>query len=196
MEWIKSVDTALFLWLNGLRSGAADVFFFHVSQKLTWIPLYLLILALIIKRFGLRGLYFLLFVVLLVSLSDQSSVWFKNTFMRFRPCHEPALEGLVQTLRGRCGGLYGFVSSHAANTAALATVVSLVLGNSFRWMVPLMTAVALLNGYSRIYLGVHYPGDVLGGFLLGMLIGWLVFRLWKYFVSIRILWPVSPQGKA
>jgi len=180
-------DKKLFLFLNGLNSGFFDVVMYYISYKYTWIPLYAVILLLVFKRYRWRGLYFLLFVALLVFLSDRSSVFIKETFLRPRPCHEPSLEGLVHIVKGKCGGRYGFVSSHAANTFAMATFVSGVLGRRFRFIMPVMFIYATLNAYSRIYLGVHYPADVIFGSLLGAGIGYALLFLW-----VKIVLPVNP----
>lgn len=101
--------------------------------------------------------------------------------MRLRPCHNPELANLVHTINGACGGQYGFVSSHAANTFALAVFVVLVLKKHFKWMFCFMLVWATIVSYSRIYVGVHYPGDVLGGALLGSTIGFLIWKTLVYF---------------
>ncbi|MDX9941604.1 MAG: phosphatase PAP2 family protein [Bacteroidales bacterium] len=183
LDFLLDLDKQLFLALNGLNNGFFDQVMYYISEKVTWIPLYALLLFLIFKRFRWRGLVVLLLVVVLVTLSDQLSVLMKNSFLRLRPCHEPALEGLVHIVRGHCGGRYGFVSSHAANTFALATFMTFLLGDRFQWVLPLMFAYAGLNAYSRIYLGVHYPGDVIFGALLGVFIGLLVWWLWDIFLG-------------
>jgi undecaprenyl-diphosphatase len=184
LEFFLDIDQQLFLFLNGLNCASLDWLMFHISEKVTWIPLYVFILFIVIKKYTWKGLFFLLFIALLVFLSDQGSVMMKNTFMRLRPCHEPSLEGLVHMVHGKCGGRYGFVSSHAANTFALAALVIMVFKDSHRYMIPVMLGYAFLNGYSRIYLGVHYPGDVIFGALLGGGIGLAVYLLWKKFVAM------------
>lgn len=118
----------------------------------------------------------LLFVAVLITLSDQISVHaFKNVFERLRPCHTPDLIFVVHTVE-KCGGQFGFVSSHAANSFALAFFISGLLRKSYRWVPYLMYGWATLTIYSRVYLGVHFPGDVLGGAILGMFIGWVVLK--------------------
>jgi undecaprenyl-diphosphatase len=102
---------------------------------------------------------------------------FKDTFQRLRPCHEPVLEGLVHIVKGKCGGMYGFVSSHAAN-CFYATVISGLFVRK-KWFSISMICWAALISYSRIYLGVHYPGDVICGATFGALVGWGVFILYE-----------------
>lgn len=151
-----------------------------ISERFSWVPLYVVLAVLMILKFKWRLLILAPFVTLLVISSDQISVHlFKDVFMRLRPCHNPLIADLVHTVNNHCGGQYGFVSSHAANTFALACFVGLVLKNHFKWMLPFMLSWAAIVSYSRIYLGVHYPGDILGGALLGTLIGVLIFKaLW------------------
>lgn len=181
---LLELDKQLFLFLNGLHNDFFDWLMHYISYKYTWVPLYALLLGLVIYRFRWKALLFIFFATLLVFLSDQSSVFIKNSFMRFRPCHEPELEGLVHIVRGKCGGRYGFVSSHAANTFAVAVFVIGLLKERYRFVVPVMLLYAILNGYSRIYLGVHYPGDVIFGALLGTGIGYMVLFFWQKTLQI------------
>jgi undecaprenyl-diphosphatase len=180
IEWLIELDRELFLFLNGLHTAWLDPVMYHISQKLTWLPLYALLLFMVWRRSGWKGLlYFAVLVGILVLLTDQGSVFLKKSVMRPRPCHEPALQGLVHLVRDHCGGRFGFVSSHAANTFGLAVYAIGVLRNRFPVMTPVMLAYATLNAYSRIYLGVHYPGDVLFGALLGAVAGWGVLLVWR-----------------
>ena len=150
-----------------------------VSGKTTWWPFYLALLAYLVWSRRLQVIPIILFIVLCITLADQSSVHlFKEVFERLRPCREPALEGLVHMVNGKCGGLYGFVSSHAANTFGLAMLLLLIVKK--QWFTVLMLVWATLVSYSRIYLGVHYPGDIVGGAMLGMLCGYLVFLLFRW----------------
>ncbi|NJK94870.1 MAG: phosphatase PAP2 family protein, partial [Bacteroidales bacterium] len=114
----------------------------------------------------------LLIIALMVIATDQVSVFIKDTVQRLRPCHDMAIQSLVHTVHG-CGGKFGFVSSHAANSFGVAMFFTMFF--SHRWVGVMLMIWALIVSYSRIYLGVHYPGDVLGGALLGMIIGALFF---------------------
>ena len=150
-----------------------------ISGKLIWVPLYIAILFYLAKKYK-RGFWLIaVFIALAITLSDQISVQlFKNLFCRLRPCHEPLLDGLVHLVNGKCGGQYGFVSSHAANSFNIAVFTSLLIRK--RWYAIAMVFWALIIGYSRIYLGVHYPGDVICGSLLGIIIGYSVYKLYIY----------------
>jgi undecaprenyl-diphosphatase len=119
-----------------------------------------------------------IFIVLAITLADQISVkCFKFVFERLRPSHNPEIKNQVNILNGYRGGQFGFVSSHAANTFALAAFTTRLFRNRyFAWFIFIWAAVV---SYSRIYLGVHYPLDILGGAILGMILGYLVFYLYK-----------------
>jgi undecaprenyl-diphosphatase len=178
ISWLSEIDTKLFLFLNGINSPFWDVIMFRFSGNLVWIPIYALILFLLYKKFGIKGFWFLLGAALVIIIADQGSVHlFKNVFQRLRPCHNPDLSQVVHIVN-RCGGKFGFVSSHAANTFGIAMLMHLAIRKT--WFSSLVFAWAGIVAYSRIYLGVHYPGDVIGGALFGVACGWLVFILLKY----------------
>ncbi len=177
LEFLNEIDTLLFLFLNGIRSEFWDVIMWHISGKKEWIPLYLLISGWMIFRLRIKFLYMIPFIVLLVLLSDQISDSLKDNLQRYRPSHDPEIRDIVNLVRNHRGGLYGFVSSHAANTFALASFTSLF------FKVPIFSIFiffwAALVSYSRIYLGVHYPGDIIFGALLGVLAGLFTYWLWE-----------------
>lgn len=185
IEFLKSIDAQLFLFLNGIHSPFGDFVMYWLSDKYIWVPLYAFLLFLLYRYYGLKAFILLVLVALLITISDQVSVHlFKNVFQRFRPCHEPALEGMVYTL-GRCGGKFGFISSHASNSFALATFMALLLWNKLRTMAIIMLIWAALVSYSRVYLGVHYPGDILVGGMVGALEALLVFGLWRVIQNFK-----------
>jgi undecaprenyl-diphosphatase len=152
-----------------------------VSEMLIWVPLYLFFLWLIQRRFGWKGLAWCIPVIaLMIFCSDSGSVaLFKNTVQRLRPCHIAHLRTFIHLVPADCGGQYGFVSSHAANHLAIAAFMSGVLKGLPRWGAFALYAWALLICYSRVYLGVHFPGDVLVGGLYGFILGWIFFRIFR-----------------
>ena len=174
---LERIDQQLFLYINSLNSPFFDQVMHAISGKLIWVPLYLAILVFLGIKYKRKFFIIIIFIILAATLADQSSVFVKNLFLRLRPCHEPTLKGLVHLVNGECGGMYGFVSSHATNSFDVALLSLLFIKK--RWYSISIIAWALIVGYSRIYLGVHYPGDVLCGSFLGAFIGWSMFRLYQ-----------------
>ncbi len=177
METILQLDRELLLYLNSFNSPLFDNFFWVITSVIIWVPLYAAILYVVFKEQGIKGFVAVLALALLVTLCDQiSSNIFKEGFERLRPSRDPSLEGLVDLINGKRGGKFGFVSSHATNSFGLAAFSLLLF--RYRWYTVFILFWASLNSYSRIYMGVHYPGDILGGIILGVLLG--VFVYWFY----------------
>ncbi|MCL1868574.1 MAG: phosphatase PAP2 family protein [Paludibacter sp.] len=177
---LSTVDTNIFLFLNGLHNAFFDRFMFLTSEKLTWIPLYAAILFLFVKNYGTKAFWLAIALILSVVVADQiASGIIKNVVERLRPSRDWSLNGLVHTVNGERGGRYGFVSSHAANMFAVAVFTSMVFRQ--RIYSALILIWAVIVSYSRIYLGVHYPGDILGGIIVG-----IFSALFFYFLLIKI----------
>jgi len=173
----EQLDQQLFLFLNSANSPLWDKIMYVLSLRLVWAPLYIAILTYFGIKFKRRFWLLVLFIILAVTLADRVSVFIKYAIDRPRPCHETSLQGLVHMLNGVCGGMYGFVSSHASNSFNVAFLSLMFIKK--KWYTALIIIWASAVSYSRIYLGVHYPGDVLGGALLGAFIGWGVYKLFK-----------------
>jgi undecaprenyl-diphosphatase len=176
LEKILLWDQKLFLYLNGLHSDSLDPLMIWISGKLTWLPFYVVILGFIAWHFRKRTIIVLVGIALTILFADQlASGLMKPLFSRLRPCHDPLLEGLVYLAKG-CGGKYGFVSSHAANTFGVAMFLWLTFTNLYKW-IPVMFLWAAIVSYSRIYLGVHYPLDIIVGGLVGIGSAWVAYAL-------------------
>ena len=172
MGWLIELDRDLFLVLNQLHASWLDGVMIFLSGKWIWIPVGGILLGLLLRRYGWKETVVILLAVgLLITITDQlSASLIKPLVGRLRPCHDPALAAWVNLPTGKCGGQYGFVSSHAANFFGVALFVGRLLW--LRGAVGAMLLLAALVSYSRIYLGVHYPGAVVGGGLRGKGAAW------------------------
>ncbi|HOK51438.1 MAG: phosphatase PAP2 family protein [Bacteroidales bacterium] len=171
---LNQFDTQLFLWLNQLHAPWLDPIMWFFSLTKVWIPFYLLLAGWIVYYYRRMSWVILIAIGLNIFLSDRiSSGIIKPAVCRLRPSHEPSLQHRVHIVNDYRGGKYGFVSSHAANSFALAMFLSLLFKRR-RWII-LFFLWAFLVSYSRIYLGVHYPGDIVGGALVGIGCSLIVF---------------------
>ena len=182
MYMLNNLDHQLFLFLNGLHVGWLDPVMAFISSEMGWLPFYVVLVYLVFKKYQWKGLWIILGIAVLITCSDQLSAHvFKPVFQRLRPCHDPLIQDLVYLPYGHCGGQYGFVSSHAANTFALASLIFMTMRQHYKKIGWLMFSWATLVSYSRIYMGVHFPGDVICGAAVGMIlgfgIGWLTCRV-------------------
>lgn len=180
IEQLNEIDRKLFFLLNSRHAPWLDSVMINLTNTMFWIPLYIILLYIILKDFRNDSWAPLIGIFLTILIADQvASTVIKPVVQRLRPTHDPAILLLVHTVSGYRGGEFGFVSSHAANTSGTTLFLMMLLPQRKKLMVLLCFWVGMV-GYSRIYLGVHYPGDIVGGFLVGAaaaLIGFKVHRM-------------------
>lgn len=185
LEKLTQIDQHLFDLLNGWGNPFTDHLMRGLSSTWIWIPVYLIITFILIRKNPRKGFLGVLILLLTLLLTEQLSVQaFKEVFERLRPCHDPDMKDKIRLVADACGGPFGFVSTHATNAAGLLLVSSRILKNK-AFFFSLLTWVLLVS-YSRIYVGVHFPGDILGGFALGLVVGWFTFALYKYLLKAPI----------
>lgn len=174
LEALQSFDRRVLLAVNHAHTPALDALMQFASNRNAWFPCYFLLILWLIYLFRHRAWLLLPLIIAAVGLADSTtSRLFKPFFARLRPCHDPTLLGQLHLPDG-CGGQFGFLSSHAANSFALAIFLDLILPKGhFRALKIGAFGWALLLSYSRMYLGAHFPADVLGGAVVGALLGWL-----------------------
>ena len=179
IEKIEQIDRQLLFAVNGANSPLFDTIMWWVSKPAFGIPFYLLFVFLLYKYFGWKNTLLLaLFTGVAVGLADLSAKYlFKEMFERFRPSQNLEIKEQLHYVNNYHGGMYGFVSSHAANMFSIAMLIGLWLKKKIKHSLYFLLIWAALIGYSRVYLGVHYPSDVLCGALLGMLIAFIIYKV-------------------
>lgn len=179
---IISWDEQLFLFLNNLGTERWDGFWMFVTNKLSWIPLYIVLAYLLYKQFGAKKLLITLGLTgLMVLCADQISHYYKDTLVqRLRPCFNENIFEQMRLVKDSCGGKYGFFSGHATNHFAIAIFLGLIFKSvRKRGYFPVLFLWASMIAFSRVYIGVHYPLDIFSGALIGSLLGLLFFRFWE-----------------
>ena len=187
IENLNTLDHELMLWLNYDGGTFQDAFWYTLSQIPSWIPLYITIIFVMLQpsdgqkqKRWMKFILLLLFTALIFAFTDQISAGIiKPLVARPRPSHDGSIMDQLHFVNDYHGGAYGFVSSHAANCFGLAVWVSCLYKR--RSLVTAMILYAVLNCYSRIYLGVHFPGDIICGTVLGILCGWLGYYCYTRF---------------
>ena len=185
LEFITNIDTQLTLFLNGSDSEMLDAIAVTATKTGTWIPLGIVLLYVLMRMKNWKNaLLVILCVAIAITLADQmASGIFKPLVARLRPSHTPELQGVIDLVGDYRGGRYGFFSSHAANTCAVAVFLSLLFRK--RVFTVAICSWAMVNSWTRLYLGVHYVGDIMVGLILGAFVGWMVFRLYR-FLTLKV----------
>lgn len=171
IEALNHIDIQILLWINhAFKNDWMDAIMLFITDKYTWLPFYAILLFFLYKSNPNKIWIHLLVLACCIAASDQiASALFKPYFERLRPCNNDELKGQLLLIDGVCGGMYGFVSSHAANTFAVAAFFMLKKVFTKNVFIYLLFIWAFMVSLSRVYLGVHYPGDVLCGALVGVL---------------------------
>ena len=184
LDQLISWDKEVFTLLNGLGQPAWDPFWMFITNKFASIPLYLAMLGMAIYFLGRKKTLVLLVVIaLMIAATDQLANLFKYGFERLRPCYDPDLEGVVRLVKDSCGGQFGYFSAHAANSFAVAAFFAVGFKSYLRILPLFLFLWAAMVAYSRIYIGVHFPLDVLTGIAIGLLNGVLFYLLYRWAVN-------------
>ena len=187
-EEILKLDSKLFLFLNNLGTTKFDAFWLSLSKIEANILMYLFLILLFfhIKKLSPKFLYifYLLFIIaLMITITDQGANFFKDSFQRLRPCYNESISDSLRLVKENCGGKYGFFSAHASNSFSLAIFFGLLFKNRIRYMIMITIVYASLISYSRIYLGVHFPIDIIVGSSFGIFVGFIIYS----FVYLKFL---------
>ena len=178
MNTIVQKDRELLIFLNNLGSPSWDSLWLLATNKLTFVPMYMVLLYLMCRPLNKKGIAILIITIgLMILFTDQVTNLFKLSFERLRPCSQ---EGVFELIRqGKCRATYGFFSGHSSNSMATAIFVGLMLRPLYNKLISILIIWSIIVGYSRIYLGLHYPLDVLCGLSFGVFSGFLYFRLYQ-----------------
>ena len=187
LDRIKQIDTELLIFLNNLGNKSWDPLWVSITDKFTFLPLFILIIFFLFKKNGTKGLLvILLFISVLILFTDQFTNVVKDFTQRLRPCRLDELQGLLRDIDIRCGK-YGFFSAHAANSISVTIfIINCVDESVKKFLKPVLILWVMIFSYSRIYLGVHYPLDTVFGLLFGIFSGFLFKCIYNYFISVKV----------
>ena len=187
LDRIKQIDTELLIFLNNLGNKSWDPLWVSITDKFTFLPLFILIIFFLFKKNGTKGLLvILLFISVLILFTDQFTNVVKDFTQRLRPCRLDELQGLLRDIDIRCGK-YGFFSAHAANSISVTIFIINCIDESVKkFLKPVLILWVMIFSYSRIYLGVHYPLDTIFGLSFGIFSGFLFKYIYNYFISVKV----------
>lgn len=176
LDWLDHIDKQIFLFINSFHSQLSDQIWIWITNIPSWIPLYILLLVFMIIVFKKDSIYIIAGLILVIIVSDQfTSTFMKPFFGRLRPCHDLKIGNLVHVVN-KCGGKFGFASGHSANSFGIAMFIWILFRSYWKWTW-IIFIWAFIVAFSRIMVGVHYPGDIIIGGLIGAFFGWLIFKL-------------------
>ena len=187
LDRIKQIDTELLIFLNNLGNKSWDPLWVSITDKFTFLPLFILIIFFLFKKNEIKGmLVILLFISVLILFTDQFTNVVKDFTQRLRPCRLDELQGLLRDIDIRCGK-YGFFSAHAANSISVTIfIINCVDESVKKFLKPVLILWVMIFSYSRIYLGVHYPLDTIFGLSFGIFSGFLFKYIYNYFISVKV----------
>ena len=188
IEEILRLDYKLFLYLNNLGTSKFDIFWISLSKIEANILMYLFLILLFFYIQKIRPkliyiFYFFIVIALMITITDQGANIFKDSIQRLRPCYNESIIDSLRLVKENCGGKYGFFSAHASNSFSLAIFFGLLFINRIRYIIMITIVYASLISYSRIYLGVHYPIDIIFGGFFGIFVGFVMYS----FVYLKFL---------
>ena len=188
IEEILKLDSKLFLYLNNLGTSKFDIFWISLSKIEANILMYLFLILLFFYIQKIRPkliyiFYFFIVIALMITITDQGANIFKDSIQRLRPCYNESIIDSMRLVKENCGGKYGFFSAHASNSFSLAIFFGLLFINRIRYIIMITVVYASLISYSRIYLGVHYPIDIIFGGFFGIFVGFVMYS----FVYLKFL---------
>lgn len=180
LEKLLQLDVQLLVFLNSLGSTTYDGLWLFITKQSNWTPFFLVLLYLVYKKIGIKStLYLLLFVTLLLVVTDQTTNLFKVTFQRLRPCNNPEINSIIRLVKP--SNSFSFFSGHAANSMATMTFLFVLLKKYYRYTF-ILFLFPLIFAYSRIYLGLHYPLDILTGYFFGGTFGFVTYKLYQKYI--------------
>jgi len=188
IEEILKLDTKLLIYLNNLGVPRFDTFWLSLSKIEANILMYFFLICLFFYIQKTRPkfpniLYLILVMAIMITITDQGANLFKDSFQRLRPCFDETVRDSIRLVKDNCGGKYGFFSAHASNSFSLAIFFGLLFRNRIKYIILITLVYATFISYSRIYLGVHFPIDIIFGVLFGLFTGFSIYK----FVYLKFL---------